>query len=456
MINRILRLSFLILFSLQVFAQKSDILESYIEEGLQDNLSLKQESLEIKKSMEAINQAKALFYPRLTFAPTYSYAAGGRRLNFPVGDLLNPAYKSLNELTGKNQFPTNIENVDVLLAPTNFHDTKVSVQYSIYNPEIKYNYLIQKSLMSAQEAKKRVVENELRYNIETAYYQYLQSLEAAKIFTNSQNVLNELVKLNRKLVANNTSTKDVVFSSEYEVSKILQQKAEADKNIQIAKAYFNFLLNKDLTNEITVDSIFINLKPFDYDGLANLTSLTGQAVANRQELKQLDLSIEASRQAIQLHQKAASRPSVFVGGNVGFQGYGYKFKDQDYVAGQVGMSWDIFKGYERKSKIQQAKIQTELLTTKQTEVEKQIELQTTQAYYDLVSSRETQKASQDGLNNASQYFKVIDSRYRNGNVLLIEYVKAQNDVLTAQLQQSITKYDVLIKQSMLNKITAEP
>ena len=456
MIDRILLFSALILTVCHVNAQTSGILDSYVDEGLRNNLALQQESLEIKKSVETIRQAKALFYPRATFAPTYSYAAGGRRLNFPVGDLLNPAYKSLNELTGKNQFPTTIENVDVLLAPTNFHDTKVSIQYSIYNPEIKYNYLIQKSLMSAQEAKKRVVENELKYNIETAYYQYLQSLEAVKIFGNSRAVLQELVRLNKKLLANNTITKDAVFSSEYEVSKLLQQKAEADKNMQVAKAYFNFLLNKDLANDILVDSTLMQLPSFNYEGLATLNAVTDKAVANRHELKQLDRSIEASRLAMQLQQKAAYRPSVFVGGNIGFQGFGYTFKDQQYVVGQAGLTWDLFKGYERKSKIQQAKIQTDLLKVKQSEVEKQIELQTTQAYYDLISSKEAQNATLDGLNNASQYFKVIDSRYRNGNVLLIEYIKAQNDVLTAQLQQSITKYEVMTKKAMLDKITAEP
>jgi len=456
MIYKILLFFGLFICATKTHAQKSEILDAYVEAGLRNNLSLQQESLEIKKAVETIRQAKALFYPRLTFAPTYSYAAGGRRLNFPVGDLLNPAYKSLNELTGKNQFPTNIENVDVLLAPTNFHDTKVSVQYSIFNPEIKYNYLIQKTLMSAQEAKKRVVENELRYNIETAYYQYLQSLEAVKILTNSRLVLNELVRLNKKLVANNTITKDVVFSSEYEVSKIVQQKVEAENNNQVAKAYFNFLLNRNLTEGILVDSTLINTGAIDFQGLNTLSGLTGLALVSRQELKQLDLSIDASSQAIDLQQKSASLPSLFIGGNVGFQGFGYTFKDQSYVAGQVGMSWDIFKGFERKSKIQQAKIQTEILQTKKTEVEKQIELQTTQAYYEFVSSKEAQAASLDGLNNASQYFKIIDSRYRNGNVLLIEFVKAQNDVQTAQLQQSISKYDVLIKRSMLNKVTAEP
>ncbi|TDE11964.1 TolC family protein [Dyadobacter psychrotolerans] len=455
MINKTI---FLVLFSaapMLVAAQKSAILDDYVEEGLTNNLSLQQESLEIKKAMEMIRQAKALFYPRLTFAPTYSYAAGGRRLNFPVGDLLNPAYKSLNELTGKNQFPTNIENVNELLAPTNFHDTKVAVQYSVYNPEIKYNYLIQKTLLSAQEAKKKVVENELRYNIETAYYQYLQSLEAVKIFENSGLSLNELVRLNKKLVANNTLTKDVVFSSEYEVSKLLQQKVEAENTNKVARAYFNFLINRELTSDILVDTMLINSGNIDFS-LNALPGLTDQAVAGRQELKQLDLSIEASRQAVELQQKAASRPSLFVGGNVGFQGYGYTFKDQAYMVGQVGLQLDIFKGFEKKSKIQQAKIQTDLLLTKKTEVEKQIGLQTTQAYYDLLSATEAQKAAQDGLMNASQYFKIIDSRYRNGNVLLIEFIKAQNDIQTARLQQSINKYDVLIKKSILNKIISEP
>jgi len=456
MINRTLLGVGLALISGFASAQKSVILEAYVQEGLANNLSLKQESLEIGKAAEAIRQAKALFYPQATFAPTYSYAAGGRRLDFPVGDLLNPAYKSLNELTGKNQFPTNIENVNVLLAPTNFHDTKVSIQYSIYNPEIKYNYLIQKNLLSAQEAKKRVVENEIRYSIETAYYQYLKTLEAVKILDSSRNVLDELVRLNKKLVANNTLTNDVVFSSEYEVSKLTQQQSEMSKNRRVAQAYFNFLLNKSLAEEILVDTTFATYGAFSYDGLLALPELRGKAVANRQELKQLGMSIEASQNSIRLHQMAASRPSLFVGGNVGFQGYGYTFKNQAYMVGQVGLQWNLFKGYERKSKIQQAKIQTDLLKTKQTEVEKQIELQATQAFYDLSATKEMQAAAEDGSKKARQYFRVIDSKYRNGNVLLIEYVKAQNDVVTSQLQELVTKYDVLIKKAMLDKITAEP
>lgn len=451
MINKIVLL--LVMIPVLVQAQKIDILQSYVEEGLKNNLSLQQESLEIKKSMEVIRQARALFYPRLTFNPTYSYALGGRKLSFPVGDLLNPAYKTLNELTGTNQFPTNIENVNELLAPTNFHDTKVNVQYAIFNPEIKYNYLIQKSLMSVQEAKKQVVENELRYNIESAYYQYLQTLEMRRIVESNHLILKELVRLNKKLVANSVATKEVVFSSEYEENKLLQQKAEVENASKVAKAYFNFLINRKLEEDIVVDSTLITT---EMENASTLDNLKDKALTGRSELKQLDMSIQASRQALMLQQKSAILPTLFVGGNAGFQGYGYVFRNQAYMVGQLGMQWDLFKGFEKKAKAQQAKIQTDLLLVKKNEVENQIALQTTQAYYDLQSAIEVYKTSKYGLLSASQYFKVIDSRYKNGNVLLMEYVKAQSDMQTAEVQQVVSKYDVLIKKSMLNKITAEP
>lgn len=444
----------LLLLGEEVIAQQSAILEAYVQEGLQNNLILKQEGLEIKKASETIRQAKALFYPKVSFNPTYSLAAGGRRLQFPVGDLLNPVYSTLNQLTQSSVFPQ-ISNVDELLAPNNFHDTKFAIQYAIFNPEIQYNYLIHKTLLTAQEAQKKVVENELRYNIEGAYFQFLQAQEALKIYNSAEKTLQELLRLNQRLASNNVVTKDAVVGAEYEISKLKQQIANAEKNQKTAKAYFNFLLNKDLASSVEIDSVFLKAKfSPELSGPETASSLAQLAVTNRQELKQLEQSILASQTAITLNEKAARIPSFFIGANTGFQGFGYTFSNQAYVVAQIGLQWDLFKGYERKSKTQQAKIQTEILQTKKLEVERQIELQTTQAFYELEAARQSFQTYVDGVTKSQQYFRIIDSRYRNGNVLLIEYVRAQNEVLTAQLQQSLAQFDVLNKQANLDKITA--
>ena len=426
------------------FAQ--GLLESYVQAGLQNNLALKQEHLELDKALESVNQARALFYPRVTFAPTYSLAAGGRRLQFPVGDLLNPVYSTLNQLTKSSAFPQ-IANVNEQLAPNNFHDTKLAFQLAIYDPQIKYNYLIQKQLVSVQEAKKKVLENEIRHNIETAYYQYLQTLEALKVYENARGTLNELVRLNQKLVANQVATKDVVAAAEYEVSKLNQQVAVVKKNGELAKSYFNYLINRGLNENIEIDSLAIK----DNLGAKTPPDLVQITLQHRQEMVQLEKAIEVSKSSILLQEKAAKLPSVFVGGNAGFQGFGYTFSNQGYAILQFGLSWDLFKGYERKSKIQQAKIQTEILQTKKLEVERQLELQATQAFLELQATRESLTLATDAQAKAKTYFKILDSRFRNGNLLFIEWIKAQNEVTAAQLQQSLAQFEVLIKQSLLNK-----
>jgi len=59
----------LLLFSFGAMAQSSAILEAYVQEGLQNNLSLKQEGLEIRKVNEAIVQAKSLFLSKSQLQP---------------------------------------------------------------------------------------------------------------------------------------------------------------------------------------------------------------------------------------------------------------------------------------------------------------------------------------------------------------------------------------------------
>jgi outer membrane protein TolC len=445
--------TYLFFSSFGAFAQTSSILspvlESYIQEGLKQNLGLKQERLEILKSDENITQAKANLMPKVAFNPIYSFAAGGRRLEFPIGDLLNPVYSTLNQLTKTNNFPQ-VENVNQQLAPNNFHDTKQSFQYPIFNTDIRYNLLIQRDLLSAQESKKRVLENEIRYSITTAYLQYLQTLEAQKIFFASRKLLTDFVILNEKLVSNNVATKDLIYSAEYEVSKLDQQVAVLDKNLQSMQAFLNYLMNRDFSTEIVADTNLVNYAI----PTTGLVQIKEDALAHRQELSQIRTNIKISETAIQLQEMNAIRPQVFVGGNMGFQGFGYTFKNQAYLIGQIGLSWDLYHGYEKKSKIKQAKIQKSILDTKLEEVQKQIQLQVSQAYFELEAAKKALTMAKDGTTKAEKYFKIVESRYRNGQAIMIEYLRASNEIITARLQESLAKYDILLKQAALDKVGA--
>src|SRR5262250_1722202 len=97
-----------ILFAVQIIqlAKAQDIPEQYIDEALSDNLVLKEKKISLDKSLVALKDARSLFLPTTWFETQYTLARGGRSIDLPVGDLLNPVYKTLNQLTATNQFPT--------------------------------------------------------------------------------------------------------------------------------------------------------------------------------------------------------------------------------------------------------------------------------------------------------------------------------------------------------------
>ena len=152
-------------------AVAQSILDQYIAEGLQNNQQLLQESLAVTSSQLALSESKGLFLPTVNLQSDYTLADGGRTINFPIGDLLNPVYSTLNQMTGTDQFPT-IENVNEQFFPNNFHDTKIRVIQPLFNSDIYYNQKAQQQLLKASEAKKAAYEEELKKEIKVAYYNY--------------------------------------------------------------------------------------------------------------------------------------------------------------------------------------------------------------------------------------------------------------------------------------------
>ncbi len=426
---------------------QSQVLEAYIQQGLKNNLQLQQEQLNYERSVENLAQAKALFMPYLSVNGSYQLADGGRKITVPVGDLVNPVYTTLNQLTGTNKFPQ-ISNSSTNFLATHFHDSKVRVIQPLFNPEIYFNYKAQKDLITVQQAQKKAYENQLKFEITSAYYQYLQSGEALSILKNTRSLLNELLKVNQKLVANAKATKEVVLNSEYEINKTEQQIAENEKNFLVAQAYFNFLLNREINSTIEKDST-LALAINESEAIA---SLTNTALQQRQELQQLQNGLRASEQLIGLARGNAFLPKINAVGDVGYQGFNYTFKsDQQYWLVQFGLTWDLFKGGEKKARTQQARIDYRIIENKMEQLKKQIELQVVQAYYELESGKQAYAASQSGVKSSEKSFQIIRAKYNEGQVILLEYLDAQNKFTAAQLTNSINQYELLRRAAALQK-----
>ena len=430
----------------QAFESRSQgILDQYIKTGLENNQQLIREQLATKLQYEVERESRGGFMPNVFFDASYIWAEGGRLISVPAGDLVNPAYQGLNEVLGENRFPTDIENFDEQLLPNNFHETKIRLIQPILNSSIYYNYKAQSAQFSAQKAKQQAYENQLVKEIKLGYYNHLSALEQLEILRDTRELLEELLRVSRKLVANDKATKDVIYASQVEVNKMDSRIAAARKQVNTSRIYFNFLLSRGLNELIVVDTTSIGITQVEA-----LDALDQQALSTRSEISQLQYAIEASRNLVKLNQ-AYVIPGINLVGDVGYQGFDYTFDDQqDFWFVQVGLTWPIFRGFQNKSKIEQSIIREQQLNSDLIDLKNQISLEVAQAYYELVEAIETLNSRQAELTNAQENFRITGKKYGQGQALLVEYNEARTNYTTAQLNQSIAKYNLKMKEASLD------
>ena len=113
-------------------------------------------------------------------------------------------------------------------------------------------------------------------DIKTAYFTYLKTIKILELLDHTRYLLVENIRVNERLFENDKVTIDKVYRSNAELSRLEQQYAEGLNNNQVAKAWFNFLLNRPLEAEVITDFIPDIIPLMDM-----LERYTDRAVENR-------------------------------------------------------------------------------------------------------------------------------------------------------------------------------
>jgi len=438
------RISITLLLFRVIGAYAQTNLDTYIKTVLNNNETIKQQQFLLTKSLYALKEAKSLFLPSVGFNSTYTVAGGGRTVDIPVGDLVNPVYKTLNQLTGANNFPQ-IQNQSVLLNPNNFYDAKIRTTYPILNAEIEYNRKIKSQEYDLQQIEINLYKRELVKEVKNAYYKYLQACEAVTIYKTALVLVNENLRVNTSLFNNQKVNRTSVVRSDNEVSKynaLLETAIQSQNN---ARAYFNFLLNTDLTTEIITDSI--TTVPVDL-------YLSDTTINKREELKKLKEAI-AINQYITSLAKSHKRPKLNSFVDLGSQAFDFKVNNKSfyYFAG-LSLEWNIFSGNKNKYKIRQAEADGQVLQSQSSYVEQQLKLQLTISNNSFKAAIAQYNAAQSQVASSQKYYNDMFRLYKEGLALFIELLDAQNQLITAKLQLNISLFDAWIKAAEIERANA--
>ena len=443
---RLIQFVFVAAISLQQVSAQ-DIPTEYIQEGLNNNLVLKDKKISLEKSLVALKEARSLFLPTTWFEGQYTVAEGGRAIDFPVGDLLNPVYQTLNQLTGSDKFPT-IGNVSEQFLPNNFYDVRIKTTMPIVNSELKYNRSIKEQQTLLQQNEIEIYRRALTKEIKTAYYNYLAAGKAIEILRNSLQIVQQNLKANEAMLRNGKGLPAYVSRAESEVKQVESQLETAANEEKNARAYFNFLLNRSLTDSIK--TVVVEL-----DGAAIAAIISNPAtVEQREELKALSISKGINESVLKMN-RSFRIPKLNAFLDLASQGFNFEVNSKSlFYLGGVQLQVPIFSGKRNLYKIQTAELNNRSIELNTDQTKQQLQLSASVSRNTVASTYTTYNASLKQMEASMNYFKLIDRGYREGVNSFIEYLDARNQLTNSQLKAVINKFRLFSAMADYERQTA--
>ena len=443
---KLIYLMILVMISAMGFAQSQ--IEIYVQEGLENNLGLKQQETNYRQSLEALKESKGLFFPNISLEARYSVSEGGRTIDLPIGDLLNPVYATLNQLIQQNSFP-DIDNLSFMFLRPLEHETKLRLIQPVFNTDIYYNSLIKKEVVQVEEITLSQYRLELIAEIKKAWYQTAMASSISEMLIESRALLQENRRINQKLYENDKITKDVLYRSETELIKFDQQIEEANKNQQLAVAFLNFLVNRPLDQNVEIEDP--GVLPMLNEGAQNYEQL---ALSARQEIARL-ISYEQVADYQLKMQIAKKLPEMILVADYGFQGDKYAFNgDADFAQVSALLSWNLFSGFQNRAKIQQALLQKEMIEQQKEEVQNRIKLQVTSALLEIKSAEKALSSAEAQQRSAAEGFRLVERKYEEGMLSLLEFMDARTSLTQARENLIISRYRYLSDYAEFEKAIA--
>ena len=422
-------------------------LDNYIKEGQNANLVLKSRNVSLEKSLLALKEARSFYLPTSWFDGQYTFARGGRAISFPVGDLLNPVYQTLNQITGTEKFPP-VSNVNEQLLPNNFYDLRIKTSMPLINQEIRYNRNIKQQEVLLKENEINLYKRELIREIKTAYYSILMAKQAISIYQQALLVVNQNLRLNQSLLANGKGLPAYVSRAESEVKVVETQLQNAENDMRKASAYFNALLNRELSEPVELEEP--PLIPYTL----NETSGYTENISGREELKSLQLSRGIQSQVFRMN-KSYRTPKLNAFLDLAAQDFNFRVNRQSFFyLGGLQMTVPIFAGNRNLYKIKQTELDLKQLELMTSNTRKQIELAAFTSKSNAASHYSNYISSLKQEESAAVYFRLIERGYKEGINNYIELLDARNQHTQSQLQSALNKFRYLASMADYERQTS--
>jgi outer membrane protein len=400
--------------------------------AVRNNYDIKLTEASTRSASARLTQAFGSYLPSLNFNVGYR-----RNLN-PEG----PQKVSVGGIIFENPgTPANNYNMNAMASYTLFDGFAREASYNNAEETLNASHLTEKH--TRQEVVSRI------------YEQYITVVKNSMIVKIRRENLtlnnNELERIQAQYEAGQLPIGSV-YAQETELGNSELDLVQAENNLNIAKA--NLLstmgLSPDIEAEFLENSLPTNVNGAEMDSfrqrIGNIRAAMNNAFDNRQDYAAQQSRIEAAESGISSAQ-AAYFPQISANG-----GWGWSNTELDQFS-ELGRSYiglnlsiPIFNQFRTNYQIETAQLQLTQEEIANRRLEQQIRTGIQTAYLNLEAAEKRARISETALKSARQNFNSAKERLHVGAATITDYIQANTQYVTAQINRVNAIYDYFLAQ----------
>jgi len=407
-------------------------LKECIEYAVQNNLQVKQQEIGLEEADINISNAYGNYLPSLTGTANNTWNTGLSR---------NPITNTNDRLTVRNSSYSLGSNIVVFSGLQNYHQLQSAKLQKIAN---QYNLETIKDNISLQLA--------------NSYLQTVIQKENLEVLKAQHQITLEQLKQTQQLVDAGNLPQGDVLTLQATSATDLQNIANAENNVLIAKTAIKQLLNLEFDKPFQVQS----LDP-SFDDLAILETPINTILENvlgiRNEVKLAEKNVEISEQQIEIA-KGRQYPSIGAFANAGSSESGgirdpfFTQIDENFGFNYgVSLNIPVLNGFQIKNGIKQSKINRQRNQLQLQQTKQNLSRDVYQAFLDAKASNKAYEAAKLAVTANALAFEYAEKRYEVGISNSLDFTQAKILYQNSQVQLIQAKYDLLFRLKLLELYT---
>ncbi|MBC7616880.1 MAG: TolC family protein [Pedobacter sp.] len=324
-----------------------------------------------------------------------------------------------------------------------------SIQELVYGGN-KLKYAKESTRLLANVARLDLEKNkeEVSYAVINAYFSLFKLMQSKKVIAQNLESIASQLQQAQKFFVQGIVTKNDVLRFQLQRANVSLIDLEIENNRQIINYNLDILLGLSEDSEILIDESDVALKSVETFG-----SYWNSALANRQELQQLDLQNKVAEYSIKTI-RAEKLPTLGVGANLYYINPSAMGIIVPITVGAT-VSWNVANLWKNKNKAATAIIQQQEIGIQKNIFKDQLKTEINKNYQNYSLAVQKINILQTSITQATENDRLLASKYKNNIASVTDRIDAETLLYQAKINLEIAKADAGLAYYTLLKSTGK-